>query len=274
MANTVLPLTLPQLSASGTLCRLQYAEFNALLSHLAPDGLHALRLHLPGTAAIGRLLRSSLRRHLHELQAGKSPNGPHHQATSLSTAYHHSPAQPSTTATSILHGGMLNFGYSGGAFGNKLSVKCWSDASCIMSTLNVHWWFGIACRYPSTENLKVVLRDFPFESSGPRSSGFDAVVLFVLPHLFDSVVFAQQWSPSSRITCAKIGACCLWFSFAVPSQRRGGNEQERIALVKLLFSTMRNAKKCNLGCSIFACGDVNPSEDIDDLFSVYRHGAC
>ena len=160
------------------------------------------------------------------------------------------------------------FGYSGGAFGDTLGKKCWHDAACIMHDFELDWCIGVGCRYPSDCDLPIVLPDFPYEVSGPRSSSFDAVVLLVLPRLADVVLFQPQWSPCSRITCIKVGTCSVWFGIYMPPRLRGQNEHVRLSLIKLLFRTVDEASraKANFGASIYVCGDLNPSGDIEHVY--------
>ena len=95
-------------------------------------------------------------------------------------------------------GGMINFGYSGGAdvMGHGLLLDRWADIGVVMQDLEVDWFFGISCRCPPVADTAALDACFNYVRFGPESSEYGAVVLLVRKDRVGVVQYLPEYSAS------------------------------------------------------------------------------
>eukprot|EP00930_Biecheleria_cincta_P052593 TRINITY_DN37842_c0_g1_i1.p1 TRINITY_DN37842_c0_g1~~TRINITY_DN37842_c0_g1_i1.p1 ORF type:complete len:173 (+),score=12.92 TRINITY_DN37842_c0_g1_i1:46-519(+) len=104
-----------------------------------------------------------------------------------------------------------------------------------MQSLEVDWFFGIACRCPATVSVDVVLPAFPYQLWGHRSSQYGAMALLVRDAVADHVIIIPELSMNVGTLWFHVGSDQIWCGFSIPPRKQWKNEEERKAAVRQIF---------------------------------------
>lgn len=207
------------------------------------DPIHA---HIPAIAALSGALHPMVKQICHSSTTRDCMTGP---------------------CPRILHGGMINFGYSGGAtVGKDCDILCrqWADIGDVMRNLGLVWFFGIACRCPAHVDLTIAVPDFGFALNGPRVAQCGAVTLLVDPNMLEEITHMPDIAKTVHTCWARVGSTTIWGGFSIEPRRRGRNESARIDQIKQLFREYDEVAAAvkQSPVTIHIAGDMNPSDDI------------
>ena len=254
------------------LCSAFRADLAYLLAHQSLTALQSVVMPVPVVASVGLQLLSlikSARVQMEKcLQHCKVAKHIEVVAPSAGPATLSKRGSPQC-ANSVVRGGMLNFGYSGGMGprARNLAKRRWLDAGAIMDSLGIMVWFGIGCRRPAVIDFQFTLPGFPYIVDGHQSTHYDAVSLFYTPELKDAVLFHPEWSTGSidplRSCWVECGTTEIWGALYVPPR----DKDLRQRIVSQYWSEWHAQQQRRRPEQILrGCGDLNMDDDVMVLF--------